>query len=361
MHYELSSLLGALVKYQASDLHLKPGRPPILRIHGNLVAAKTDAITGDELVELVLGALSERQQMMLEGARHVDLSLQYSEQGRFRMNAYYERGNLCAAIRRVPTEIPTLSGLALPEAIRKVCELQQGLVLVTGSTGSGKSTTLAALVHELNQTRSLHILTLEDPIEFIHRDHSCTLTQREVGSDVLSFDDGLIAGLRQDPDVIVMGELRDVSTIRSALTAAETGHLVFATLHTMSARNTIERVIDSFPPDAQPHARLQLASTLQAIFCQKLIPTANAENGRVCAMEILFKSPTVEQQILNHQIEKITDTISSSREYYKMQSMNQALIMLVEGGQITQETALKSTLQPDELKMRFAGFTRDEK
>jgi twitching motility protein PilT len=361
MALNLKALAKALVKYEGSDLHLKAGRSPILRIHGELAAANLEPLSLDEVAGMIFDVLSDRHREILERERHVDLSLQFGSMGRFRMNAYYERGHLSAVLRRVPTVIPQLNELGVPAAVGQVVGLSQGLVLVTGATGSGKSTTLAALIHEMNRTRALHILTLEDPIEFMHSDQSSTLSQREIGTDVLSFEEGLISGLRQDPDVIVMGELRDATTMRAALNAAETGHLVLATLHTMSAKGSLERLIDSFASESRSQVRMQLASTLQAIFCQKLISKSSGAPGRVCAMEILFKSPSIEQQILNGELDKIPGTLQSSKKLYQMQTFNQALLDLVARGVITQEEALKNTVNPDELKLEFAGIVRDQK
>lgn len=355
---DMKYLVRALIKYNASDLHIKVGRPPLYRIHGKLIPAKMDEI-GPELSEqIIYGVLNSRQKTELEQRRQVDLSFEVKDLGRFRCNVFYQRGGLSAAIRIIPAQIPQMDQLGIPAVIRELCLRPRGLLLVTGATGSGKSTTLAAMIQYLNETQQVHVLTLEDPIEFVHHDIKATITQREVGEDLVSFKEGLRGGLRQDPDVIMIGELRDIETIQLALTAAETGHLVISTLHTNDATSTIKRILDVFSPEHQNQVRVQLASVLVGVISQQLLMKADG-TSRIPACEVLVKSPIIEKYILNNQIESIPEAISDSNHYYKMQTMAQALEKLVTEGKVTTEEALKSTSNPDELKLRLSGMTRD--
>jgi twitching motility protein PilT len=256
----------------------------------------------------------------------------------------------------IPIAVPRLDQLGLPSVIKELCNRPRGLVLVTGATGCGKSTTLSAMIQYINEHRYAHVLTIEDPIEFVYKDDKASITQRELGSDTLSFADALKSGLRQDPDIIVVGELQDVDTIRVALTAAETGHLVLSTLHTCDAKSTIERILDVFPADAQNQVRIQLASTLAAVVSQQLLMRADG-TGRVLASEVMIKSPTVESYILKNEINKIHDAMIHSNSYYKMQTLNQDLERLVTTGVVSIEEALKVSGQPDDLKLRLSGIS----
>jgi len=356
---DMKYLIRALIKYSASDLHLKAGRPPLYRINGKVIPAKMPELTAEQLQGLVFAVLSRNQKQALEEKRQIDFSFAMEEQGRFRCNIYYERGNVSAAIRMVPMIVPRLDDLGLPPILKELCQRPRGLLLVTGATGCGKSTTLAAMVQHLNETSYTHILAIEDPIEFVFRDMKAAITQREVGSDVHSLQEGLYGGLRQDPDVIMLGELRDGPTIQTALTAAETGHLVLATLHTNDARGTIDRIVDVFPSEAKNQVRVQLASTLVGVVSQQLISRADG-SGRVCATEIMVKSPIIEQYILKDQLDRIPEAIANSNSYYNMQSMNQTLHKLVNAGTITLEEALRGSTNPDDLKLMFSGFSRDQ-
>src|SRR5436305_4050276 len=278
----IDPLLAAMAERSASDLHLTAGSPPVIRVNGKLERLpETDDLELDAIRTLVYRILSTEQQKVLETKRQIDFSYSLPGVARFRVNAYYQRMSLGAAFRMIPTRIKTLEELALPERLYEFGEKPRGLILVTGPTGSGKSTTLAALIDRINRTRAEHILTIEDPIEFLHQHRRCIVNQREIGEDATTFAEGLRAALRQDPDVILVGEMRDLETIGTALTAAETGHLVFATLHTQSAPQTVDRIIDVFPPHQQDQVRTQLSVALQGILPQQLLPTVDRLAGVV--------------------------------------------------------------------------------
>ncbi|MEK7691969.1 MAG: PilT/PilU family type 4a pilus ATPase, partial [Bdellovibrionota bacterium] len=278
--------------------------------------------------------------------------------GGFRCNVFHQRHTPAAVVRMIPLVIPSLDHLGLPEVVKSVAMRHQGLVLFTGATGSGKSTSLAAMIQYMNETRFSHIITIEDPIEFVFKDARCSITQREVGEDTLSVSDALVAGLRQDPDVIMLGELRDTTTIQAALTAAETGHLVIATLHTNDAKSTIDRILDAFPADARNMIRIQLAHTLAAVIAQKLVLRADGK-GRTVATEILINSPTIAMNIMDNMVEKIPETMENSGNYYNMHTLNKDLERLVACGAVTMEEALQSSHNPEDLKLRLSGIQRE--
>jgi len=353
---DIKYLIKALVKYNASDLHLKVDRAPIFRINGRLVPAKMTELTRDQVESMIYSLLSDRLRRDLEDKRQVDLSFMVPNFGRFRCNAFYQRNVLSAVIRMIPFNIPSLDDLGIPEVLKELCERPKGLILVTGATGSGKSTTLAGMVQYINEHHHVHILTMEDPIEFMFRDIKASITQREVGSDIHTFQDGLISGLRQDPDVIVIGELRDHTMIQAALTAAETGHLVLATLHTNDARSTIDRVVDVFAPEAKNQVRIQLATNLIGVISQQLLVRSDG-TGRVPACEIMVKSPAIENYILRNELHLIPDAIRTSNTYYKMQSMNKALLKLIRSGAITHEEGMRASPSPDELRLSLEGIS----
>ncbi len=356
---DMRYLVRALMKYNASDLHIKVGRPPLYRINGRLIPAKMPELTSEQAQSAIYGVLSERQIRELDEKRQVDLSFKVKDMGRFRCNVYYHRGQLGCAVRMIPISVPHLDELGIPSVLKDLCQRPRGLILITGATGSGKSTTLAAMVQHINDNVHGHVLTIEDPIEFVYRDMKCTITQREVGSDTRSLTEGLYAGLRQDPDVIMIGEMRDKEMIAGALTAAETGHLVLSTLHTNDAKSAIDRIIDVFPAEAKNQMRIQLASTLVAVVAQQLVVRADG-SGRIPACEVMVKSPVIEQFILRNELDRINEAIASSTTYYKMQSMNQALEKLVSTGTITSEEALKSSNNPDDLRLRLSGVSREQ-
>lgn len=356
---DMKYLVRALVKYNASDLHIKVGRPPLYRINGKLIPTKMPAFTFEQAESVIFHVLSDRHKIILEEKRQVDFSFRVRELGRFRCNVYYQRGSIAAAIRMIPLTIPNFDSLNIPSVVKELIRRPRGLLLITGPTGSGKSTTMAAMIQYLNETSQSHILTLEDPIEFIFRDMKCSITQRELGSDITSIQEGLHAGLRQDPDIIMIGELRDCDTIQAALTAAETGHLVVSTLHTNDAKSTIDRILDVFPPMAQNQIRYQLASTLVGVISQQLLLRIDG-SGRIPACEVMVKSPLIENYIFKNELHKLSEAIANSSNYYKMQTANQALERLVKSRTISLETALRASSSPDDLKLRLAGVTRDQ-
>jgi len=356
--YDMKYLIKALIKYNASDLHLKVGRPPLFRINGKLIPAKMVELTPAVAETLLLGLLSAKQVTQLQEKRQVDFSFRMKDYGRFRCNVYYQKDSISAAIRMIPLNIPNIGQLGIPPIVRELATRPRGLLLVTGSTGSGKSTTLAGMIQYINETSPLHILTIEDPIEFVYKDMKASITQREVGSDINSLQDGLYGGLRQDPDVIMIGELRDPHMIESAFKAAETGHLVISTLHTNDAKSTIDRILEVFPSDQQNQMRMALASTLVGIVSQQLVMRADG-SGRVAACEVLVKSPAIEHHILKHNLNAIPEAIASSSDYYKMQSMNQSLNALVRAGTISVQEAIKCSFSPDDLRLLLAGIRQD--
>ena len=356
---DLKYLLKALVKYNASDLHIKAGRPPLYRINGKLIPAKMEQLSVEKINEIVSEVLTERHLRDLDKNLQIDFSFRLGDFGRFRCNVFYQRGQLSAVIRMIPITIPNLNDIAVPDVIKELCKRQRGLILVTGSTGMGKSTTLSAMVQYINENRHAHVLTIEDPIEFVYRDMKSSITQRELGSVTHSFHEALYAGLRQDPDVIMIGELRDTKTIQTALTAAETGHLVLSTLHTNDAVSSIERILDVFPSESKNQIRIQLASTLVACISQRLLMRSDGL-GRVPACEIMVMSPSIESYIQREEFKKISYAVENSNSYYKMQSMNMDLEKLVRRKTITLDEALKASSSPDDLRLKMSGVMRDE-
>ena len=340
-------LLEEVIKKKASDLHIQVGLPPMLRIDGALVAVTgADALSEEAVETLVFAILDEDQKQILLKDKEFDFSFAFGDLGRFRVNAFHERGNIAAALRLIPNEILTIEQLGLPEIVKKFADFPRGLVLVTGPTGSGKSTTLAALVHKINAEKAVHIVTIEDPIEFTHKSLKSVIVQREVHYDTYSFSAALRSALREDPDVVLVGEMRDLETIASAITIAETGHLVFATLHTNSASQSIDRMVDVFPPHQQPQIRAQLANILMAIVSQRLVPVIGG--GRVAAAEILVANPAVRNIIRegkSHQLEAVIQTGSE----FGMQSMDKTLVNLIHAGTITYEEARNCAVDLEEL------------
>ena len=346
-------LLEEVVKKKASDLHLQVGLPPMLRIDGSLAPVAGAEILTDETVEtLIFAILDEDQKQILLKDKEFDFSFAFGDLGRFRVNAFHERGNLAAALRLIPNEILTIEQLGLPPVVTKFADYPRGLVLVTGPTGSGKSTTLAAMIHKINQERASHIITIEDPIEYTHRSKKSVIVQREVHYDTYSFSAALRSALREDPDVVLIGEMRDLETIASAITIAETGHLVLATLHTNSAAQSIDRMIDVFPPHQQPQIRSQLSNILMAIVSQRLIPQIGG--GRVAAAEILVATSAVRNIIRegkSHQLEAVIQTGSE----FGMQSMDKTLVNLIHAGTITYDEARNYAVDLDELDRLMRG------
>lgn len=343
---KIEPLLEEVIKRKASDLHLQVGLPPMLRVDGKLIPNGTQILTEEAVEQLVFAILDEEQKDILLKDKEFDFSFAFGDFGRFRVNAFHERGNLAAALRLIPNEILSVEQLGLPPIINKFAEYPRGLVLVTGPTGSGKSTTLAGIIGKINAERAEHIITIEDPIEFTHKSNKSVIVQREVHYDTYSFSAALRSCLREDPDVVLIGEMRDLETIAAAITIAETGHLVLATLHTNSAAQSIDRMIDVFPPHQQPQVRSQLANILMGICSQRLIPSIGG--GRIAAAEILVATPAVRNIIRegkSHQLEAVIQTGAE----FGMQSMDRTLVQLIHAGSITYDEARNYAVDIQEL------------
>jgi twitching motility protein PilT len=344
----IDDLLEQMVELGASDLHITVGSPPAFRVRGHIARADGyEPFTGEDTRALLYRVLTSEQQKHFELNRQLDFAYAIPGLARFRVNIYYQMETVTAAFRLIPQEIKTLEELGLPAVLHSLAERPRGLVLVTGPTGSGKSTTLAAIIDEINRTRSEHILTVEDPIEFVHRHKRCIVNQREIGPDAKSFADALKAALRQDPDVILVGEMRDLETISTALTAAETGHLVFGTLHTQSAPSTIDRIIDVFPPAQQEQVRIMISNSLQAVVTQALLPTADGI-GRVAALEILLPDDAVRNLIRQAKIEQVYSVMQTNTAR-GMMTMEQALADLATRRIVNVDEAISHSSRPDQL------------
>lgn len=350
---KIEILLEEVIKKKASDLHLQVGLPPMLRVDGALVAVGGAPVLDEEKVEtLIFAILDDEQKQILLKDKEFDFSFAFGDLGRFRVNAFHERGNLAAALRLIPSDLLSIEQLGLPKITEKFADYPRGLVLVTGPTGSGKSTTLAALVDKINTERATHIVTIEDPIEYTHKSKKSVVVQREVHYDTYSFSAALRSSLRQDPDVVLIGEMRDLETIAAAITIAETGHLVFATLHTNSAAQSIDRMIDVFPPHQQPQIRAQLSNILQAICSQRLVPAIGG--GRIAAAEILVATPAVRNIIREGKTHQLDAVIQTGAEH-GMQSMDKTLVSLIHAGTITYEEARNVAVDLDELDRLMRG------
>jgi len=346
-------LLEEVVNKKSSDLHLQVGLPPMLRVDGALIPVSgAEMLTEETLEGLVFAILDDDQKQILLKDKEFDFSFAFGDLGRFRVNAFHERGNLAAALRLIPNEILTVEQLGLPAIVNKFADYPRGLVLVTGPTGSGKSTTLAALIHKVNQERAEHIITIEDPIEYTHKSIKSVVVQREVHYDTYSFSAALRSCLREDPDVVLIGEMRDLETIASAITIAETGHLVFATLHTNSAAQSIDRMIDVFPPHQQPQIRSQLSNILMAICSQRLIPAIGG--GRIASAEVLIATPAVRNIIREGKSHQLDAVIQTGAEF-GMQSMDKTLVGLIHSGTITYDEARNYAVDIDELDRLMRG------
>jgi twitching motility protein PilT len=354
MSIDFADLLMEVVSRRASDLHLSAGAPPTVRVRGRLSPVDGyPVLSSVDTREIVYSILSGDQRQRLETKWQLDFAYSIPGHARFRVNAYFQRGAIGAAFRLIPFDLHSIDQLGLPPAVHEFTRKPRGFVLVTGPTGSGKSTTLAAMIDEINSTREEHIMTIEDPIEFLHSHKKCLVNQRELGSDAQSFAEALKAALRQDPDVILVGEMRDLETISTALTAAETGHLVFATLHTQDTAQTVDRIIDVFPPEQQGQVRVQLSVTLQGIVTQQLLPTADG-SSRVAACEVLVPNPAIRNLIREgktHQIYSVLQTGSAQG----MQTMDAALVSLVRTGRISQKLAEERSSAPEELRRLLGG------
>lgn len=349
----IETLLEECVKRNASDLHIQVGLPPILRVDGALMPiAGMSVLTEDLVQKLVFATLDSEQREILAKDKEFDYSFAFGNMARFRVNAFQERGNLAAAFRLIPNKMPSLAELGLPQVVSTFADYPRGLVLVTGPTGSGKSTTLAALIDKINQEKAVHIITIEDPVEFAHKSKKSVIVQREVHYDTFSFQRALKSVLRQDPDVVLLGEMRDLETMQSAITIAETGHLVFATLHTNSAAQSIDRMIDVFPAEQQPQIRSQLSSILMAVCSQRLIPAIGG--GRIAACEILVANTAVRSIIREGKTHQL-DTAIQTGINEGMQTMDRTLAKLVHQGTITFDNALEYAVDPVEFKRLARG------
>ncbi|MGZ4788418.1 MAG: type IV pilus twitching motility protein PilT [Terriglobales bacterium] len=360
MAASLSDLLKKMVEMGGSDLHITTNTPPQIRLHGHLQPLDMPPLTPAETKALAYSVMTDAQKHRFEEDLELDFSFGLKGLARFRANVFNQRGASAAVFRVIPYEIKSFQQLALPPVVSRLCEKPRGLILVTGPTGSGKSTTLAAMLDKINSERHEHMLTIEDPIEFVHQHKNCLVNQREVHADTKSFSNALRAALREDPDVVLIGEMRDLETIESALRIAETGHLTFGTLHTNSASSTINRIIDVFPAHQQPQIRAQLSMVLEGIMCQALLAKIGGQ-GRVMAMEILIPNPAVRNLIREDKIHQIYSAMQSGQDKFGMQTFNQSLATLYFQKQITLETALLRSSSPDELQEminRGAGLTK---
>lgn len=344
---DIQHLLQLTVDRSASDLHLVVGVPPTLRIDGELIPIPYEEVLTNESIEALLKAsMSSEQLERLYVNKEIDYSLSFSEKARYRVNSYTQRGTYAAAFRRIPLEIPTIESLQLPTIIHSFTDMRQGLVLVTGPTGHGKSTTLAAILNEINSSRAVHIVTIEDPIEFIFKPKRSIISQREMNQDTHSWSVALRSVLREDPDVVLIGEMRDYETIAAALTIAETGHLVFATLHTNSASQTLDRIVDVFPDEQQEQVKLQLSNVLEAVFSQRLIPSL--PSGRVVAHELMLATTAIRTAVREGKTHQIDSMIQTSTEA-GMVTLESSLAALVKGNKISMETATSYALRPEQL------------
>jgi twitching motility protein PilT len=354
--FSLHQLLRTMIEKGASDMHITTGTPPLLRIDGSIVPLRLPALGAVETKQLCFSVLSEEQRAQFEKANELDLSFGVKGLSRFRANIYVQRGAVAGAFRTIPFKILSFDDLGLPAVVSSLAEKPNGLVLITGPTGSGKSTTLAAVIDKINTEQRLHIMTIEDPIEYLHPHKASIVNQREVGSDTESFKTALKYVLRQDPDVVLVGEMRDLETIEAALTISETGHLVFATLHTNSAVSTINRIIDVFPSHQQPQIRAKLSFVLQGVVSQQLLPRDNAP-GRVLALEIMIPNPAIRNLIREDKVHQIYSQMQVGQEKFNMQTLNQSLFSLFQRRLISQEEAMSRSLEPDELRMMMEGRT----
>jgi len=349
----IQELLAYVLEKSASDLHLVVGSPPLVRMDGVLLpVAGEELLTAQRLEQLLDGVMSEEQRQLLGINKELDFSFSFGEQARFRVNAYSQKGSFAGSFRLIKAEIPSIDSLGLPKICHDFATLKQGFVLVTGPTGMGKSTTLAAILEEINQTRPVHMVTIEDPIEYIYNSKKSVVSQREMHNDTHSWEISLRSVLREDPDVVLIGEMRDFETIAAALTIAETGHLVFATLHTNSASQTIDRIVDVFPENQQPQVRMQLASNLEAVFSQRLVP--QIMGGRTVAYEIMVATSAIKNAIREGRTHMLDNIIMTSQEY-GMTTMEMILARMVRNGVITMETAQAYALRPGDVARHVKG------
>src|SRR5438309_11510136 len=350
---DLRFFLQIMAEKNASDLHLRSNRPAVFRVDGNLSFRTPEPVPAETVERWTKSILNEKQMRTFEERLECDMALTVENLGRFRVNIYRQRNLINVAFRIIPSRIPSFDQLKLPAVVRKIADEPRGLVLVTGTTGSGKSTTLASMIDYINASRSRHIITIEDPIEYIHEDKQSILAQRELQADTLSYPEALKHAVRQDPDVILLGEMRDLETMGAALTAAQTGHLVLSTIHTIDAVQTVNRIIDVFPPHQQNQIRFQLADTLRGVISQRLLPHASG-TGRVPAVEVLVITPIVRKYIMENTLGEISPVMKQGA-YYGMQTFHQALVGLIQKGEIALETALEASSNPEEVMMAMRG------
>ena len=356
MSLNIDELLKAVVAKKASDLHLKVGNSPIARVDGHLEPLDPNLkLSQEDVVAIAFSIMNNQQKQRFKERSEIDLAYSAPGLGRFRVNVYQQRGTVNLVFRAVPTKILTIQELHLPAVIEKMAAETRGLILVTGTTGSGKSTTLASIIDQINRTRTENVITIEDPIEFLHRDRKCLVSQREIGADTESFSVALRSALRQDPDVILVGEMRDFETISTALVAAETGHLVLSTLHTVDATETVNRIISVFPPYQQKQIRLQLAGILKGVISQRLVPRADGQ-GRVPAVEVMVATQTIKESIIDpEKTRRIHDVIAAGTSQYGMQTFDQSLAALCREKLISQEEALRWCSNPDDFALKMSG------
>jgi twitching motility protein PilT len=356
--FDIATALRTLVEREGSDLHIKVDSPPVARMHGELIPIEGFGKLTAEDTERAFHEIAEARSLSeFESEGEADFSYALPGVSRFRVNVFRQRGAISIVCRAIPFQIRSIANLGLPEVVRELAEEPRGIVLVTGTTGSGKSTTLAAIIDHINETRSSHIITLEDPIEYLHADKRSIVNQREVGSDTLGFGKAMRRVLRQDPDVILIGEMRDEETVRTALSAAETGHLVLSTVHTLDATETINRIVDFFPPHQQQQARVMLAATLRGAVAQRLVPDVTGE-GRVPASEVMVVTGRIQDLILNpEETGKITEVIAEG-DYYGMRTFDQALLAYAAEGRITEQVAMEHASNPHDLKLMLAAGGR---
>ena len=354
MEEKLKLLLRHLIKHEGSDLHLKSGVVPRVRIHGKLKILGKEILTAEEIENMAKEMMTPEQFLRLKADKNLDFSYVFGTEYRFRANFFYQMDGLSAVFRVIPVEVQTLEDLQFPEVIKSFTQMHRGLVLVTGVTGSGKSTTLAALIDKINRDQKKHIITIEDPIEFIHQDKGCLINQRAIGQDTHSFSDALRASLREDPDIILVGEMRDLETIDIAMHAANTGHLVFSTLHTLDAKETIDRIIGMFAKEEQNRIRISLASVLEGVISQRLVPTR--DGGRTAALEVLKKTARIENLILDNRDFEIPDALFEGKEIYGTQTFDQSLIDLLGTGKITEEVTLEYATNPSDMRLKMEGI-----
>jgi twitching motility protein PilT len=355
---ELNEILQIALRGGASDIHLKAGLPPMFRVDGSLVPLKDGRrLPPEEVARMAFGIMNEFQREKFKATNEVDLAYGVPGLGRFRVNVFQQRGTIGAVLRVIPFKVLSIKELLMPPIIEQIALEERGLILVTGTTGSGKSTTLASMIDHINSVETNHIMTIEDPIEFLIRDKRSIINQREVGVDTHSFGQALKSALRQDPDVILVGEMRDLETIETALTAAETGHLVLSTLHTLDATETINRIISAFPPYQQKQVRLQLSSVLRAVISQRLVPRADGK-GRVAAVEVMKATARVRELIEDKdRTKEINDAIAQGHQTYGMQTFDQSLMSLVRQNLVTYEEAKRQATNPDDFALRFSGIS----